>query len=1053
MSGVQDPMSTALTDTSERAEREAAPDALVQNMERIAAETLDRWQSEVEKRLAGPVRTAATAAGERHEALVRRTLLETTLSRLAQADAYRRATLEQVLEPLAQVLASTEADILLQGVEALIEAASSVAADAPQYCVLPLAALDSRSPHARRRRIRQRIARWLRGLKALAHRLARTPRAAPSRRVPLRALLQYHAQVRIAQTLAVIHERWELHVANVAARLETGITDWMHAVLEFEHEAEGPVAPFVPFTAFVRGQPLDTKTPDPPNTLLKASEALQETLAATAADTELPQVGAVLTQDADLLRSDLEIAGTVLLRHSERRFPRRMPGVRVRRLRQRWAAWHEQTRNRIELCLLMARLRGLLVDQRHALLQNAADAALAPVLQAFEPATELLADPFGPDSDGFAETLPRNLEALRERVLEPVRNSLAEPAGVDDTIRNLSGPGGSQWLALQEALSGWPESAVLHALPRAGAVIVPRYRLERRFVQRDLQRLLSPLPECLAKSAGPLRRQLRRAWRKAQHVVSVVEFSLATAMQELEASSGSESAHKARTLVHEGLARASSTLQDLLNSLEEPWQEFTDGVWTLLRRDWWDIHRSVRAETPASYHRLMLVLLLERNMQELGRWTRTRFQDLREWVAHFFHRGRRQAAALIEQGRTAIGAVQTTEDERRRALDTLGPAAMRQLHGRLPLVYRKLFDLEAIAEPWLLAGRGADLTYLQGHVERWLHRRSGAPLMLPMQPGSGRTSLLRGLEARLDGSVSMATLDRRPTSATELASTLSAAMGAAAQSFEELEAWLLNSAPRVCLIDNLEHLVLRTYGGTKLMQRALLFFSQTETRVCWIATVNSFAWQYLDSVLGTTAHLAAAYEVSQSSRETIDKIMMKRHRRSGLRLHFGQPAGGTPILARRLRRARNERVRQTLLRDHFFEWLHHQCGTNVMLALAGWLQAAQFDSGAVTLEEATPLSFEFLKTFDLAHCFTLKAFLMHNTLTKAEYDRLFPAATDENTSVLQSLLNLDMIVPSGVSLTRLDSAPNSIRPDTRYRLHPLLVHPVSVLLKQQNIIH
>lgn len=278
-------------------------------------------------------------------------------------------------------------------------------------------------------------------------------------------------------------------------------------------------------------------------------------------------------------------------------------------------------------------------------------------------------------------------------------------------------------------------------------------------------------------------------------------------------------------------------------------------------------------------------------------------------------------------------------------------------------------------------------------------------------------------------------------------------MGAAAQSFEELEAWLLNSAPRVCLIDNLEHLVLRTYGGTKLMQRALLFFSQTETRVCWIATVNSFAWQYLDSVLGTTAHLAAAYEVSQSSRETIDKIMMKRHRRSGLRLHFGQPAGGTPILARRLRRARNERVRQTLLRDHFFEWLHHQCGTNVMLALAGWLQAAQFDSGAVTLEEATPLSFEFLKTFDLAHCFTLKAFLMHNTLTKAEYDRLFPAATDENTSVLQSLLNLDMIVPSGVSLTRLDSAPNSIRPDTRYRLHPLLVHPVSVLLKQQNIIH
>ena len=108
----------------------------------------------------------------------------------------------------------------------------------------------------------------------------------------------------------------------------------------------------------------------------------------------------------------------------------------------------------------------------------------------------------------------------------------------------------------------------------------------------------------------------------------------------------------------------------------------------------------------------------------------------------------------------------------------------------------------------------------------------------------------------------------------------------------------------------------------------------------------------------------------------------------------------------------------------------------------------------LTIQPIEALSFRFFESFDMARAFTLKAFLLHNTLTLEEHNRIFRMTGAESTYLLESLLNLRLIEPCRMDARR-DAAgnPNRIFPDERYRLHPLILHRTFQLLRERNIIH
>ncbi len=1023
--------------------------SLVLEASAAARDAFDSALRGFEAQVARPLRELVAAGARRHGNMAGEGV---SASRVA---AYRTVVCEEVLGPLAEQLANLPRELAIDAIIRIPEVLAPLAEHAAEQLTMPpVAAAASKNGQDRN----TGSGHALRRLRPVGRR-RKDAQSEDHRIVPFRALLRYHFRVRVARSAERLHSHAERHVASMAGRLEAAMSKWSDALLRIEHELEGDVAPEVPLEAHPERSLVDEEyraAPEMAEELRAAANGLQQVLEDVAAGS-MPEFDSAAALDQDLLQlaEDLRHAGTASLKESDRRLPEEFAAHRMRELRKRWSSWHEQARARMDLVIRMLRLRQAVVEARGAATTQVRRAALAPVLQAFGDAATQLEDASRSCSAEEPDSLPAALQHLEDAALEPVRHSLTGLPGTLAADQVLALAGRDQWQALTSQVQDWPDAFVTHPTPQPESPIVPGAGIERRHVKRDVLQVLAPFSERLAPSAERLRGRLRDIWQAAEQVLSVAEFSLAAARKELEGGNGQQRAEDARQLASGGLLRAADTLRDLLQSLQAPWQQFAQAVHELFRQDWADIHRSVRAEASIEHWWLGLRKRLGRGRQQAGVRLRARVAGIRSALGQVLRRGHRRAADLIEQGRTAIGVTGAAESARLATLEAISQDALRALQEQLPLVYRKLFALEPVSEPWLLEGRDDDLAYLRQHVHRGQSNVTAGALLLPMPAGSGRTSLLRILAMELEetNSTHTVTLQRRVHHAAELAHALAGAMGISAHSLEELERRLLQSRPAVCLIDNLEHLMLRTYGGTALLERALLFFARTASRVCWIGTISNLAWQYLERVLGSASSLVSTYRPAVASRSMLGSIMLGRHNRSGLRLVFAPGAALTPIFYRKLERARDEEARQALLRDHCIERLYHQCGSNIALGLFYWLRSAAFDRGRVTLQAPAPLSFRFLETLGLARAFTLKAFLMHNTLTLSEHEAIFHAPEDESASSLQSLLKLNLIVPCESQPASPGGAPGRIADSARFRLHPLVVHPVEQWLRGQNIIH
>jgi hypothetical protein len=310
-------------------------------------------------------------------------------------------------------------------------------------------------------------------------------------------------------------------------------------------------------------------------------------------------------------------------------------------------------------------------------------------------------------------------------------------------------------------------------------------------------------------------------------------------------------------------------------------------------------------------------------------------------------------------------------------------------------------------------------------------------------------------------------IPERTKEETTLATMIAQGLGLPVASSDEITlddvARHLNAEPRpdrlrVCTIENLEHVFLRTVGGTALMTRLLGFMSETDTRVLWIGTMSSTAWQAVRASESAATGLVVQHELETLDRNELEELILCRHRRSGLRLEFDVPDEGTsPLLARRVRAADAEE-QQDLLNEEFFDRLFSLCGQNVMLALFYWFRAVHLtpddaEDGRLHVRPLQPMNFDFLDAFSMEHTFALKALLDHGTLTIAELADVLQVDAARSRALLESLGNALLIVPDA-SLVDPGRVPfTSVDRNTRYRIRPLVLHPVTRFLRSRNVIH
>jgi hypothetical protein len=126
-----------------------------------------------------------------------------------------------------------------------------------------------------------------------------------------------------------------------------------------------------------------------------------------------------------------------------------------------------------------------------------------------------------------------------------------------------------------------------------------------------------------------------------------------------------------------------------------------------------------------------------------------------------------------------------------------------------------------------------------------------------------------------------------------------------------------------------------------------------------------------------------------------------------------------------------------------------------MLAMFYWLRSADFAAAeeTLTIEPIDALSFRFLDAFDLPRTFTLKALVIHNTLSLDEHARIFRMNEEQSTIQLESLLTLRLIEPASPE-GKTDGRPahGHVVPGQRYRLRRLILHPVIRHLRDRNLV-
>ena len=439
-------------------------------------------------------------------------------------------------------------------------------------------------------------------------------------------------------------------------------------------------------------------------------------------------------------------------------------------------------------------------------------------------------------------------------------------------------------------------------------------------------------------------------------------------------------------------------------------------------------------------------------------------QDWRQWRGRVAESGRRIWEGVRALGRRFGGLLrllglrpQPTRTSERTE-NTLASAA--EFVRTLPVVYQRLFTFAPLTDPQFLAGRDDELAEVEASWARW---QDGVPgcLVVITPPGTGVTSFLNVVSTRLSDEMSQGVrrvLHERSREEASLAGRIALWLGLdGADTLDDLAKRLTaspdGSIPRLVILEGIEHLHMRAPGGGRLFRRFMTFVSRTESRIFWILSMTSTAWQ-----LARTRAPAMAGEMRQLvlhplSPNELRQAITSRHLRSGLPLQYVEPRAGADALRTRARRIHTTDRQRQLIEKDYFERLHRASLGSIRLALFHWLRSADFTTveGSLLVRPLEPLSPP-TDILDLTQSFALKAILDHGTLTASEYCEVLRTPAEECAHTLRSLEENHFIQAARPPQEDRPD-PGEVTPEVRYRLRPMMTGAVIAHLRSRNILH
>lgn len=1073
-------------------------DAILSRLRAQVGDRLDALLDGLEADLFAPLQSAAHEAAAIHAALVKTSHFDRPVGRVEpplrgqRVRDYRRDTMARVVTPLRDTLRRADiAGTLDQRWTAFWDDLATlptqvpVAFTRPEPDALYTPSADDAALTALRKR-------WVQLRRRLPTSITGDASGPRTQQIPLRHLYAYHLRMRLPRQLAPLETTLHQHFAQAVAAFERAVTTWTHRVLDAERQLHRPIdhlpTPLQPDASSMprTDDPAVHPPLSPPNDTLdpadawRAVHAESETLnqelhrlATLGFDACAADARSTLQTGWRPLQDDTARADSFMLDLSDRTISPDAPhDQRPTPPGSAWAPWYEQVADRLAFCQTLADVRDAADQHCETLLHRLLDTSVQPLLTLHTEARDRLQTLHDEATALFAaptdlEALSDALTDLRRRALTTVEDQLVAPLQAARLLGTTADALRAPPMPTGAFFDDHPAVFQLHALPEPDA---PSITPEDAVRTVDLHAIVqehfdSFFAEALREALHPFQQRLETALSTLKDIPTILLFNLDEAQAELteEGEDEEDAVAAARELTLNGLGRSVEAIDAQIDHAHASIPYLISPLTATFAAAWIEVHDRARVESRIREHLMELRALVDRETQEASERAERRFRAARIGLKRAFRLGRGRAEKLLQRSRTAVGAGGFREDAFLETLEALALAD--DAFADLPLVYRRLFAFRPLTNPALLAGRQADLTRIQRHLDQWEQGLTNA-MVLTGSPGSGLTSFLNVIQRTTlrRCRVHWASLDERLHTESAVARRLARALHHPLADEEEVTLDALRAAlqaeprpdpPRVCFIEHLEHLFLRTVNGTQLAHRVLTFLSRTDAQVVWMATLSHQGWQLLDRAASAASGLVLHHTLTPIDREALETLILNRHQRSGLQLHFEPPEDPNPILKQRLRQGPSPDAQREILRTQYFDRLYDLCGSNIMLALFYWTRSVQLDEDAMVMRVRGlhPLDFTFLERFSTSQAFLLKSLLDHATLTVEEYSDVAQLPLDTCFELFESLGNALLIQPADAQAHDAASLFTAIESGRRYRVRPLVIHPVLQYLRSENIVH
>jgi len=356
---------------------------------------------------------------------------------------------------------------------------------------------------------------------------------------------------------------------------------------------------------------------------------------------------------------------------------------------------------------------------------------------------------------------------------------------------------------------------------------------------------------------------------------------------------------------------------------------------------------------------------------------------------------------------------------------------------KLPFIYQKLFHFQSLNDKRFFTNRYSEIKVLKDEFIRW---QEGTPSAVAIigERGSGLTTFLNFIENEIFSHIPTTRIIFTKPDYNEkniLKNICDAFHLKHLDSWEELEQKILEDNNfRICILENIHYMYLKTVAGFDGLEKFLNLISRTKSSVFWISTCTLYSWQFLQKAIGIESHFQRLLTLYKITPEELKSIIMKRHRASGYLLEF--ESNGTP---RRKKKSKStdDDPHQVNLERTYFDKLHKFAGGNITTAIIVWLRSIkEFSKDKVILSTNFDIDFRFLNRLSEENVLTLSAVLHHELMSPESHSEIFNQNMDKSRLQLENLEGEGLLVKNGYG----------------YRIHPFIYRPLVQILKKKNIL-